>query len=532
METTPYLAIQSSANLVVLEDGVIRNVPLDLKKEWSFGRAVPGNTPDVQMHSNIVSRQHGRFFLLDGDWYYRDEGSYNGTWFNGEKLKRESDNKSRAVKLKNGDVIRIDSEDLEIPDDRGVWILFSTESLSNQWKSVYLRKKETVFGRDPEECDVCIPLPYVSARHVIFAKRADKYYVMDCDSMSGTWLNNQKVMGECLLHEKDHVAICDCLMVFTGNYVIYNVPKRKQEEPEPMETPVEKLAAEELPAVTAGSGEEITAEAAVSTDEAVWNNAPVIIKADIESKIVPNSNGHGNVELLRDVHVQVREGSLVALLGGSGAGKTTVMNCMNGMDTRGVKGNVEFQGVDLLRNFERMKFLIGSVPQREVFHETLSVEKELHDAAVIRLPKDTKRKEINAHVDRTIHQLGLDAVRKNRISTCSGGEKKRVNIAIELVADRQLLCLDEPDAALDPGMKRELFRILRDLAHKEGKSILVIIHDVSEIDLFDQIIMMAKVDNVGRLAFSGTPNEARKYFGREIKDAYELLKKEPEKYVH
>ena len=99
------------------------------------------------------------------------------------------------------------------------------------------------------------------------------------------------------------------------------------------------------------------------------------------------------------------------------------------------------------------------------------------------------------------------------------------------MADRRLLCLDEPDAALDPGMKRELFRILQNLAHKEGKSILVIIHDVSEIDLFDQVIMMAKVNNVGRLAFSGTPQEARKYFGHDIKDAYELLKTEPEKYV-
>lgn len=72
---------------------------------------------------------------------------------------------------------------------------------------------------------------------------------------------------------------------------------------------------------------------------------------------------------------------------------------------------------------------------------------------------------------------------------------------MELVADKQFLCLDEPEANLDPGNKRNLFETLRNLAHSEGKLILSIIHDVSDIDLFDKIIIMNKVDNVGRLAF-------------------------------
>ena len=74
-------------------------------------------------------------------------------------------------------------------------------------------------------------------------------------------------------------------------------------------------------------------------------------------------------------------------------------------------------------------------------------------------------------------------------------------------------------------------KYVRYLAHEENKSILVIIHDVSDIDLFDQIIMMTKIDNVGRLAFSGTPAEAREYFGADIKEAYGLLATHPEKYV-
>ena len=107
-----------------------------------------------------------------------------------------------------------------------------------------------------------------------------------------------------------------------------------------------------------------------------------------------------------------------------------------------------------------------------------------------------------------------------------------MNIGVELVADREFLCLDEPDAGLDPLAKKELFLTLRKLAHEKGKSILVIIHDVSEIDLFDQIIMMAKVDGVCRLAFSGSPAHAREYFGvKDLSEAYAVISRDPAQYI-
>lgn len=201
------------------------------------------------------------------------------------------------------------------------------------------------------------------------------------------------------------------------------------------------------------------------------------------------------------------------------------------MDTAGVKGTILFNGEDLQKNFSRLKLRIGSVPQENVLHKMLTVEQELMYAAESRLPRGISKEERNKRVDLIINQLGLEKQRKTQISKCSGGEQSRVNIGIDLVADKALFCLDEPDKGLDPQSKHELFTILRDLAHDEGKSILVIIHDVSEIDMFDQIIMMSKVDNVGRLAFSGSPDEARDYFGTEIKTAYELLKENPDKYV-
>lgn len=116
------------------------------------------------------------------------------------------------------------------------------------------------------------------------------------------------------------------------------------------------------------------------------------------------------------------------------------------MEPDGVCGEIRLNGEDLLGNFERMKYKIGSVPQENVLHEAYRVSDELRDAAILRLPNDTTRKEIREKVEEVIEKLGLEKVKKSRISQLSGGEKKRVNIGIELVADRDVLCLDEPDA--------------------------------------------------------------------------------------
>ncbi len=257
----------------------------------------------------------------------------------------------------------------------------------------------------------------------------------------------------------------------------------------------------------------------------------MILRADIRTKRVRDNGGNGLKELLRDVRLEIRQGTLVAMLGTAGAGKTTVMNCLNGMDLVGVEGSVVYRNVDLMQSFDQMKNLIGSVPQQKTFHATFTPEQEFYFAARKRLPGDTTEAEIQERVDRTLDMLSIQSVRHSRNSKLSGGEQTRVNVGIELVADRDLLCLDEPDQGLSPNYKHELFEILRRLAHENGKTMLTIIHDVSEIDMFDQVILLAKKDGVGRLAFSGTPAEARRYFGTDIRDAYALLDKHPERYI-
>lgn len=496
MKTIVYTLNQKPANLVIMEGDDVRTLSLLAQYEWAIGRPSSDTKPDIEINSPIVGRQHGKIQCISGEWYYVDLGSVNGTYHNGEKIKLNDNKVSDAVKLHNGDILRIDSRNLDSPDKRGVFMLFSTDNIGKKWNKIELTKNETYFGRSEESCDVVLPLPYISRRHTVIRKRDTGYFVEDCESLAGTWLNNSIVREEKLLREKDVIEICDCRLIFTSNNIIYNIPSNvnariDEEEPE-----------------------------------------PIVLKADIKTRKVPNNTGHGEKELIRDIKVEVCEGTLVALIGGSGAGKSTVMNCLNGMDTEGMVGTVEYKGVDLLKYFDRMKYLIGSVPQMETFHESLTVEQELAHAAKHRLPGDTSKSEIMNRVDHTLRQLDIESIRKNRISKCCGGERRRVNIGIELVADRQLLCLDEPDAGLDQGNKRRLFETLHDLAHKENKSILAIIHDVTDIDLFDKVIILNKVADVGRLAFSGTPEEARKHFGVEIKDIYQLMAKNPEKYVY
>lgn len=373
------------------------------------------------------------------------------------------------------------------------------ETKGASWDDFRLKDTVTVIGRN-SSCDLVTPQMGTSSEHARITRYNGRYVLSDCNSQAGTYVNGLRLSGAVYLNEKDRISIGSNNYVYTGDRLVY----AKADDP------AQRTRA--LRSMDPGQ-------------------RPVVLRADIQSKKVKSNTGIGLKELIRDIHVDVKEGSLVAMLGTAGAGKSTVMNCMNGMELQGVQGSVQFRNVDLVHNFEQMKHLIGSVPQKKVFHPTFTPEEEFMQAAMLRLPDDTTDREIKERVDRTLEMLSITGVRKNRNSKLSGGEQTRVNVGIELVADRDLLCLDEPDQGLSPNYKHELFVILQNLAHDHCKTVISIIHDVSEIDMFDQVIMLAKVDGVGRLAFSGPPAEAREYFGADIRDAYALLERDPGRYV-
>ena len=180
---------------------------------------------------------------------------------------------------------------------------------------------------------------------------------------------------------------------------------------------------------------------------------------------------------------------------------------------------------------DQIKYLIGNVPQEKVIRPELTPEEAFWESAELRLSSETTKEQIRQRVEDTLKLLSMDKARNTPNSKLSGGEQTRVNVGIDWVADRDIYFLDEPEQGLSPNLRNELYVFLRDLAHYHGKTIVAIIHDVSCIDMFDQVIFLVKANGVGRLAFSGTPDEGSKYFGVPIAKAYALLEANPEKYV-
>ena len=218
--------------------------------------------------------------------------------------------------------------------------------------------------------------------------------------------------------------------------------------------------------------------------------------------------------LLRDIHMYIQPGHMVLLLGGSGAGKTTYLNAVNGYEK--AKAEVVMNGRNMYKEYKDMQYDIGFVPQQDLMRGSDSVYRTLADAASLRLPSAFTAAEREARVNEVMEIFGLTPVRNNLVVKLSGGQRKRLSIAMEFISNPTLFILDEPDSGLDGVMARELFQQLRQIAD-QGKIIIVITHTPDRvIDLFDDVIVLAKDANrTGRLAWFGPIEEAREFFGKD-----------------
>ncbi len=218
--------------------------------------------------------------------------------------------------------------------------------------------------------------------------------------------------------------------------------------------------------------------------------------------------------LLRDIHMYIQPGHMVLLLGGSGAGKTTFINAVNGYEK--AKAEVVLNGKNMYKNYKEMQYDIGFVPQADLMRGSDSVFRTLYDSAKLRLPVDMTNMARRERVNEVMDIFGLTPVKDNLVSKLSGGQRKRLSIAMEFISNPTLFILDEPDSGLDGVMARELFEQLRHIAD-QGKIIIVITHTPDRvIDLFDDVIVLAKDGNrTGRLAFFGPIAEARTFFGKD-----------------
>jgi len=218
--------------------------------------------------------------------------------------------------------------------------------------------------------------------------------------------------------------------------------------------------------------------------------------------------------LLKDISLDIPNGSLVLLLGGSGSGKTTFVNAVIGYEK--ADAEILLNGADVYRDYGQMKYRIGFVPQQNLIRGSDTVIRTVSDAAELRLPAKMSGRNRRARVAEVLDLLGLSAGKEGLVSKKSGGQLRRISIAMELVSDLELFVLDEPDSGLDGVIARELFTKLRTIADS-GKIVIAITHTPDRVvDLFDKVIVLARDSGrVGRLAFYGSPDEAKRFFGKD-----------------
>ena len=206
--------------------------------------------------------------------------------------------------------------------------------------------------------------------------------------------------------------------------------------------------------------------------------------------------------LLERVSVTARPGTLTAIIGGSGAGKTTLSRLIAGYATP-TSGSVTFEGHDIHTEYASLRTRIGMVPQDDVVHRQLTVNQALGYAAELRLPPDTSRADRQQVVAQVLDELGLTNHADTRVDRLSGGQRKRASVALELLTGPSLLILDEPTSGLDPALDLQVMTMLRQLADA-GRVVLVVTHSLTYLDVCDQVLLMAPG---GKTAYLGAPGQ-------------------------
>src|SRR5438067_9426953 len=236
------------------------------------------------------------------------------------------------------------------------------------------------------------------------------------------------------------------------------------------------------------------------------------------TKIVKNRSGGGSIKLLDDVGITVQPNEFVGLLGPSGAGKSTLMDALNGMRPAS-SGYVLVNNLDLYRHLDSLKHVIGYVPQDDIMHRELTVYRTLYYVARLRLSRDVSRREIDQIVNEVMDVTGLSERRDVAISQLSGGQRKRVSIAVELITKPSVIFLDEPTSGLDPATEEKIMKLFRQIA-ESGRTVILTTHAMENVKLFDKIVVLMR----GKLVFYGVPQEALAHVkAQSFKDLYDKL---------
>jgi ABC transport system ATP-binding/permease protein len=211
--------------------------------------------------------------------------------------------------------------------------------------------------------------------------------------------------------------------------------------------------------------------------------------------------------LLDQVSFPLGERCLLGVIGPSGAGKSTLLGALTGISPA-TDGSMSYDGRDLYKQYAELRHRIGLVPQENILHTQLSARRALGYAAELRFPPDTTKSERKRRIDEVLAELSLTKHADTRTSALSGGQQKRVNVALELLTKPSLLFLDEPTSGLDPGLDKSVMEMMAELAH-DGRTVIVVTHSVANLNLCDRLLVLVPG---GKIAFFGPPADGLRHF--------------------
>ncbi len=349
--------------------------------------------------------------------------------------------------------------------------------------NIDLSKPFLTIGRTPDN-DLVVPHPQVSSRHAVLIREGTNLFIEDRGSANGTFVRGQRVPPG------HRVPVQHGEKIYIG----------------PMPVQVHMPGGE-------GAGQLIV------PDVSQWQGRPLYeIEAwELYLEVPDRDNPSAQKVLLDKISFKALPGDMIALMGPSGAGKTTLLLALNGYLPPS-SGLVRINGENLYAIYDNLRGSIGYVPQDDIVHPELTVFEAVRYSAKFRLPPDYSDDEIDRRVDATLAQLGLEGVRNLQIGkpekkVLSGGQRKRVNIALELVTDPVILFLDEPTSGLAADDTTGLINLLHDLAKATGKTIIMTIHQPAK-DEFEKFNLALIMGYGGVPMFFGpTSPDAYKFFG-------------------
>lgn len=456
-----------------------------------IGRNIEGSRSDIKIDSPIVSRNHGEIACINGTYYYRDLNSTNGTYINNTFLKSTGETKNQVSPLKDGDILHFDIKQGGKSHPNCVCGLFAVSESSNMRWNVF-RLDDTIaeicIGRSQKSA-VQLTYSTISERHASFFHSKNGWAIIDHKSTNGVYINGKRISSPRYLERFDVIKIAQAHFVFTDSFILFSGDTKL-----PSSNQNRFQISQEKP----------------NTDSSMpkFENQLVI---DITERSVMQR--FKKMMLLQNINITVSGGEMILILGGSGAGKTTFINAVMGYEK--AEGKIIYNDTDIYEEYEKMKYEIGFVPQQDLLRGSDTVYDTVSNAAEMKLPKSLDYDARVEKIEFVLNELGLSREKATLVSKLSGGQKKRLSIAVELISDPSLFFLDEPDSGVDDIMGRGLMENLRTIADK-GKIVMLITHSPERAaDLFDKVIVLAKSlkDNCGHLAFFGSVKDAFSFFG-------------------